>query len=381
MDRIKHYINGLEKEIYKNFEDIVNINSFSQNIEGLEKVASKLQSIALNNGIKLDKIYSPKKERPHLVFNEELEKDFYAIIGHFDTVHSPKSGFLKISEKEGCYFGPGTNDMKSGIIVAIYSLIILQKLYPDKKLPIKLLFNSDEEIGSYDSWDIMVKEFCQAKGGFIFEPGRMDGYSIVTARKGGISIDIDIEGKAAHAGVEPQKGINAITAAAEIILKLNKLNDYQNGITLGCNVINGGIVKNTVAPFCKIGVDIRYVKKEQYQQIMKDFEKVLFEPNSVEAKVSYTIEHQRPPFEKTPASKKLYKLYKQTADEIGMECNETATGGGSDANILSDCGVPCLDGLGAVGNFSHTKKEFTVKETIPKKIELFVKFMEKLIEQ
>jgi glutamate carboxypeptidase len=270
--------------------------------------------------------------------------------------------------------------MKSGLIVALYSLIILQKIYPKEKLPIKILFNSDEEIGSYDSWDIITNEFCKARAGFVFEPGRMiDGYSIVTARKGGISIDIEIEGKAAHAGVEPQNGINAITAAAKIILKLNKLNDFENGITVGCNVINGGIVKNTVAPYCKIGVDVRYVKKEQYQQIMKDIEKILYEPNSEGAKVSYVIEHQRPPFEKTDASKKLYQLYKKIADEIGIECNEVATGGGSDANILSDCGVPCLDGLGAIGNFSHTKKEFTIKETIPKKIEHTVKFMEQLL--
>ncbi len=378
-DRVVKYIKELEKEIYKDFEDLVNINSFSQNIEGLERVAHTLQAIGLKHGIKLDKVYSPKKERPHLIFNKELERDFYALIGHFDTVHSLESGFLNIQERDGIYYGPGTNDMKSGLIVALYSLAILKKLYPNRNLPIKILFNSDEEIGSYDSLDIMKNEFSKAKAGFVFESCRVDGYSIVTARKGGISLDIDIKGKAAHAGVEPQKGINAITTAAKIILKLNRLNDFKNGITLGCNVIQGGIVKNTVAPFCKIGVDIRYVKKEQYRQIMKDFENILYEPNDEGTEISYTIEHQKVPLEKTPASQELYKLYKQTADEIGIKCNETATGGGSDANILSDFGVPCLDGLGAVGNFSHTTKEFTIKESIPKKIEHFVKFIEKLI--
>ncbi len=379
-EEIDLFLKNESDSIFKNFENIVNINSFSQNLEGIQSVYDYLKNLGEKHNITLKEKYSTKRARPHLMFQDELEQDFFAFIGHVDTVHPPKSDFNSIKESDGRYIGPGTNDMKSGVIVALYSLILLKKLFPDKTLPIKALFNSDEEIGSFDSKEIIEKSFKNALAGFVFEPGRLPGYKIVTSRKGVFNMVVNITGKPSHAGVDPEGGINAISAACEIIGKLNKLNDFEAGTTIGCNVISGGVAVNVVAPFCKIDVDGRYLTKESGKKLLESIDKILKEPNSVGAKVEYEIPHLRPPFEKSPESEELYKKYKAVCDELGVECDETTTGGGSDANFLSSMGVPSLDGLGAVGDFSHTKKEFTIKRTILEKIKITTFFMSKLME-
>ncbi len=374
------FLKNESDNIFKNFENIVNINSFSNNIEGIKKVYDYLTDISEGYGIKLKEIYSSKKVRPHLMYQRDLNENFYALIGHVDTVHPPQSDFDHIIEKDGHYIGPGTNDMKSGIIVALYSLILLQKIYPDRKLPIKILFNSDEEIGSFDSKEIIQSEFKNALAGFVFEAGRLPGNQIVTGRKGVFNIDINIEGKPSHAGVAPQNGINAISAACEIIQKLHQLNNFEKGTTIGCNIIKGGVAVNVVAPFCKIEVDGRFVTQNDGNEVLKKIDEILKRPNSVGAKVNYEIPHLRPPMERSKKGEELYHKYKEVSNSLGIECSETSTGGGSDANFLSAMGIPALDGLGAVGNYSHTKKEFTIKNSITDRIKIFTMFMNGLIE-
>lgn len=380
-DKITHLLESYKEQIYTDFEKIVNINSFSSNAKGIEEMSQALQDLAKNIDVDLKLIYSKEKLRPHLIYGDEQKDNFYAVIGHFDTVHSPESDFTKYIEKDGLISGPGTNDMKSGLVVALYSLAILQKLFPKQQLPIKALFNSDEEIGSYDSKEIIYNVFSGAKAGFVFEPGRLENNSIVTGRKGIFGLLIDIEGKPSHAGVAPWNGINAIVEAARIVTELEGLNDYDNGISVGCNTIEGGIAANVVAPRCKIGVDARYVAPEQKTLLENQISKILEQPTETGAKVSYEILHGRPPLVKTEASEALYYKYRAVSESLSITCGELATGGGSDANYLSAMGIPVIDAVGAVGDGSHTKKEYTIKGSVLDRIKIFCILMSKEMQE
>ena len=368
------------EDIYTDFEKIVNINSFTANNEGIQKVLSELVEIGEKLDIPLSKVYSSKKARPHLMYGKEKSSDYFAFIGHFDTVHPPTSDFQTMTEDDDKLKGPGANDMKAGLIVALYSFYILKKLYPNRELPFKLFFNSDEETGSPDSQEIIQKEFQNAKAAFIFEPGRPNG-EIVTARKGIASLDIEVLGKPAHSGVEPWNGINSILASCEIVEKLEALNDYDKGIIVGCNEINGGIARNVVPPNTKITVDIRFSTMEQQKKLFDDIEKILNSKTKVGASVKYDLHINRPPLEKSKESDRLAKIYMNIAHSLDIKCEEIATGGGSDGNFLSAMGIPVVDGLGAVGNFSHTKKEFIYKESLIYRIKIFVLFMSQLLNE
>ncbi len=369
----------LKSDIYNDFKNIVNINSFTTNLDGIKKVEKELKDIANRLDISLETIYSSQKTRPHLMYGKDLKEDYYAFIGHFDTVHPPQSDFQTMSEVDGLLKGPGTNDMKAGLIVSLYSFYILKSLYPNQDLPFKIFFNSDEEVGSPDSQEILESEFRGAKAAFIFEPGRPNG-EIVTSRKGIGSLEIEVIGKPAHSGVEPWNGINSILGACEIIQKLEALNDYEKGIIVGCDEINGGIAKNVVPAYTKIIVDIRFSTIEQQRKLFNDIEEILTSKNSVGATVKYNLELNRPPLQKSQESDELAKLYMNIAHSLDIKCEEIATGGGSDGNFLSAMGIPVVDGLGAVGNFSHTKKEFIYKESLMYRIKIFVLFMSQLLD-
>lgn len=369
--------NSLSNEIYNNLELLVNTNSFTANLDGNIKVANMLIDMAKEHDIKLDMVYSSKKQRPHLMFGKDLKKDYCAIIGHFDTVHPPKSGFDTMIYKDDFIIGPGTNDMKAGVIIALYSLVVLKKLYPNKDIPIKLLFNSDEEIGSLDSRELIENEFKEARAGFVFEPGRIKDFSIVTSRKGISSLDIKLIGKPAHSGSAPWDGANAIIGATKLIKKLEKLNNYEKGLIVGCNEIKGGIARNVVAPICEIGVDVRYETSAQRKKLIKKIENILTSYRQTGIKVEYSLLNKRPPFVSSEENQQLFKKYQEASSQYGVECNQASAGGVSDANFLSAMSIPTLDGLGAFGDYCHTKKEFILKESLMKKIEIFTYFFEK----
>ena len=375
LKEITEVLAHFETQIYEDFERIVNINSFSDNPKGISEVHDALLEIAQQIGVSLETVYSKEKKRPHLSYNKMLEKDFYAMVGHFDTVHPPQSDFQTMWEDGDKLRGPGTNDMKSGVIVALYSLSILQTLFPKTTLPLKALFNSDEEIGSLDSEAIIRDIFVGAKAGFVFEPGRLEGNSVVTARKGIFGMVIEIIGKPAHSGVEPWNGINAIVEASHIVIALEALNDYDNGISVGCNKIEGGIAANVVAPHCTLMLDARYIKPEQEAILVQAIETILKAPTVTGATIQYSIKHGRPPLVKTEASGALYQSYRAVSESLGIACGEMATGGVSDANYLSNMGIPVIDAVGAVGDNSHTKQEYIIKHSILDRIKIFTLLM------
>ncbi len=380
IDNIDKLLEKYSSQMYLDLEEIVNINSFTTNIDGIKKASKSLISIAKKHDICLETVFSSKKSRPHLMYGDEKRKDYFAFIGHYDTVHTPASDFNRYVEDNDLIRGPGTNDMKAGVIVALYSLVILKKLYPNEDIPIKILFNSDEEIGSLDSQEIIESQFIGAKAGFVFEPGRPNG-EIVTQRKGIATLDIEVLGKPAHSGVAPWDGINSLLVSCDIVKKLEELNDYKKGIIVGCNQLSSGVARNVVPAYSKIVVDVRFEAMNQKEVLFRKIEDILNEKNSLGAKIKYDLKLNRPPLEKCSEAIKIAKLYRSTSEELGYKCDEISTGGGSDGNFLSAMGIPTIDGLGAIGDFSHTKKEYIKKESLIYRTKIFVLFIIKLMQK
>ncbi|MCF6265942.1 MAG: M20/M25/M40 family metallo-hydrolase [Desulfuromusa sp.] len=370
-------------EIYANLERLVNMNSFSTNISGLHAVSDILTDIASKHGIVLDKKISAEDsaQRPHLIYKNKQRDDYYAFIGHFDTVHPPDSDFNKLLKDGENWIGPGVNDMKNGVLIALYTLIILKELMPLEKIPLKILFNSDEEISSPTSSNIIKAELKNAKAGFVFESGRVPGDMIVTSRKGVIGLDIDVSGKPSHAGESPSTGINAIVDAATIIGKLNSLNSTATGVSIQCTEISGGTARNVVPDRCKIGVDIRVPTLQKQDKLLEEINHLLKKQDVVSSQIEYTIKIKRPPFVKTEKSARLIDSYLRIASDLGFPIEETSSGGVSDANNLSSFGVPVIDGLGALGNYPHTKKEYMIKQSLMDRLIIFSSFFYELIQE
>lgn len=383
MVKIREIAEKYSNEMYDNLERLVNANSFSANISGLHSVSDQLSDIAKGHGIELNKRISADDptRRPHLVYENKQRDDYYAFIGHFDTVHPPDSDFNKLIENGESWVGPGVNDMKNGLLIALYTLVILKELLPLEQIPLKILFNSDEEISSPVSKHIIAAELKNAKGGFVFESGRMPGDMIVTTRKGVIGLDIDVIGKPSHAGESPSTGVNAIVDAATIIDKLNSLNGVAAGVSIQCTEITGGTARNVVPDRCHVGVDIRVPDLEKQAQTLKDIAHLLEDENLVNSQIQYKINIKRPPFVKTEKSDKLIRKYINKASDLGFQIQETSSGGVSDANNLSSFGVPVIDGLGALGRFPHTKKEFMVKQSLLDRLVIFSSFFYELIQE
>jgi glutamate carboxypeptidase len=170
MVNIREIAERYSEEIYANLEKLVNINSFSTNIAGLNSLSDALAAIADSHGIVLERkiVAEDPTRRPHLLYANEQRDDYYAFIGHFDTVHPPESDFNQLVKNGEHWIGPGVNDMKNGLLIALYTLIILKQLMPLEEIPLKILFNSDEEISSPVSKDIIETELRNARGGFVF---------------------------------------------------------------------------------------------------------------------------------------------------------------------------------------------------------------------
>ncbi len=381
MASIEELVKKYSVEIYADLEKLVNINSFSTNTPGLHILSEVLLDIAEKHGIQFEKKFVGEDDAgpPHLLYTNKNRDDYYAFIGHFDTVHPPESDFNQLVKDGEKWIGPGVNDMKNGLLIALYTLVILKDLMPLEKIPLKILFNSDEERSSLTSRYIIEEELRDATGGFVFESGRLPGDMIVTRRKGLMGLDVELFGKPSHAGEAPLAGINAIVDAAVIVEKLNRLNNASEGVSLHCTEINGGIARNVVPDYCRVGADIRVPDRVKQEELIKKIDQLLSDKNFVNSQIEYKINIKRDPFLRTDKSARLIEKYINTASSLGFQIRETSSGGGSDANNLSSYGVPVIDGLGALGDFPHTKKEFMVKKSLLDRLIIFSSFFYELI--
>jgi glutamate carboxypeptidase len=287
------------------------------------------------------------------------------LIGHLDTVFDPgTAGERPFAIADGIARGPGVTDMKGGLLAGLYALKAL--IGQLGGLPFeRLVFvaNPDEEIGSPTSTPHIRAIAQNTDVTLVLESARANG-DIVSSRKGILDLRITVTGRAAHAGVEPEKGRSAILEAARIVGGLHALNGRWPGVTVNVGVISGGTRPNVVAERCSLQVDVRGVTRAELEAAEAEIRRIAEATVVQDTSVEFEPMARWWPMEKLPRSARLVEHAKAVAEGLGFAISDAATGGASDANSTSGMGVPSLDGLGPVGGNDHAPAEYLEVESI-----------------
>jgi glutamate carboxypeptidase len=291
------------------------------------------------------------------------------ILGHLDTVY-PLGTLAKMPFRiaKQRAWGPGTFDMKAGLVLALFAVAALQaaRLQPRKRLV--FLWNSDEEIGSQTSRGEIEREARQSDAVLVLEPAYGRDGCLKTARKGVGTAELVVTGRAAHAGIDPSAGVNAVHELALQIGRLMKMNDRRRGITVQTTVVAGGTASNVVPEHARAKIDIRYSHLADAPKIDRRLQSL--RPILNDARIEMRGGVNRPPLERTHAVVKLFHHARELMRAMNVPLEEASTGGGSDGNFTSALGVPTLDGLGAVGNGAHSVDEHVVIRSLPERAAL-----------
>ena len=290
-------------------------------------------------------------------------------LGHLDTVYPLGTlANMPFRVSGGRAWGPGAFDMKAGIVQALFAVDALRalKLRPRKRLV--FFWNSDEEIGSHSSRKLIEAEARRSDAVFVCEPSLGPDGRLKTARKGVGTAEIIVTGRSAHAGIEPERGVNAVHEIALQIARLMKMNDLRRGITVQATVIDGGTVSNVVPDRARAEVDIRYARLADSSPLNRKLHAL--RPILRGARVEVCGGINRPPLERTAAVAKLFAHAKSLARQMGISLDEASTGGGSDGNFTAALGIPTLDGLGAVGDGAHSPREHVLIRALPERAAL-----------
>jgi glutamate carboxypeptidase len=290
------------------------------------------------------------------------------VLGHLDTVYSLGTlGRMPFRLSRGRAYGPGVFDMKGGLVIALYAIDALAEsgLAPQKR--IVFLWTSDEEIGSGTSRAAIEREARRSDAVLVLEPALgLDG-RVKTARKGVGEIEIVATGRAAHAGLNPEEGVNAIEEIALQITRFSRWNQASRGITVNAGVIEGGTRTNVVPEEARVLVDVRAMHAKDMRALERKFRAL--RPILRGAKLQIRGGFNRPPMERKNAAA-LYATARGLAEKMGILLGEACAGGGSDGNFTAALGVQTLDGLGAVGEGAHSPKENISIRALPERAAL-----------
>ncbi len=287
------------------------------------------------------------------------------LIGHLDTVFDPGTAAARPFRIDvGIAYGPGVTDMKSGLLLGLYALKAI--IGERGGLPFeRLVFvaNPDEEIGSPTSTPHIREIAAGMNAALVLECARANG-DIVSSRKGILDIRLRVNGRAAHAGVEPEKGRNAILEAARIVTELHELNGRWPGVTVNVGVIDGGTRPNVVPDQCTLAVDVRAVARDALETAEAEVRRIAAATGVPDTTVEFEAMARWWPMEKLAASGRLVDHARAVAHALGFEINDAATGGASDANTTAGMGIASLDGLGPIGGNDHSPAEYLEIDSI-----------------
>jgi glutamate carboxypeptidase len=378
MMQIKDFLTSHYQNYLTDLAALVNVDCGTHNKAGVDWVATWLAKRCKEWGWEVER-------RPQEKYGDNVIARWRGhgsgrlmLIGHTDTVYPDGVAAQRPLKFEGAkILGPGTCDMKGGLLNGIYAMRALQQNGFDQFGEIIFFFNSDEEIGSPASQHEYTKVVKDCEAALVLEAGRANG-DIVSARKGVAHYMLKVKGKSAHAGVEPEKGANAILELSHQIIAAHKLNGIYNGVTVNAGIIGGGTRANVVPEEAAAHLDIRVVDPEGWRVISEAIEKLKDTITVKGTSVEIEGEANFPPMAKNKAGAFLTELAQQAAREVGFEIKDAATGGASDANMIAGVGIPVLDGLGPVGGLDHSPHEYIEAESIVPRTALLAELIQKI---
>jgi glutamate carboxypeptidase len=295
-------------------------------------------------------------------------------LGHADTVWPMGTlHAMPFREADGRLWGPGVLDMKAGIAFFLFAARTLRDLEIPVPHKVLLQVNSEEEAGSESSRALTEKNAVRSHAVLVLEPGTGLSGKLKTARKGVGDFTVTVRGKASHAGVDFESGASAIVELARQIERIAGFVDLKRGITVNPGVISGGTRSNVIAAEAAAEVDIRIRRLKDAAGLERKFRSL--RPIDKRCTVEVTGGLNRPPMERTAGIVRLFRIAKELGRELGVELEESLTGGGSDGNFTAAMGVPTLDGLGAVGEGAHAVNESILVDRIADRTALLAKLL------
>jgi len=359
-----------EPAFLADLERLVNLDCGSFTRDGVNEVATWTAGFLARLGGEVTRHADPDGvlgDTVEAVFRGEPGGPRALLIGHLDTVF-PEGTVAErpFAVRDDIATGPGVTDMKSGLLTLLYGLeaALAAGRLPFERLTV--IANPDEEIGSPVSTPHIERVARESDVAFSLECARANG-DIVSSRKGTADYVITVNGRAAHAGVEPEKGRSAILAAAHLVIGLHGLNGRWPGVTCNVGVIEGGIRPNVVAERTVVEVDVRAMDRTAMEAADVAIRAIAAAPAVANVTIDVDLRHRHWPMEKLPRSRRLVALAQGLAAGLGFEVRDTATGGASDANTTAGLGVPSLDGLGPIGGMDHSPGEWLdVKSIVPR---------------
>lgn len=372
---IEHFQSRLSESLAL-LGELVRIESPTQDRERCEQMARKVVEVLAECGASVTLVPSPAGA--HVLaewdFGAAAERRAVMLLGHFDTVW-PAGTIAKrpFQIRERKAYGPGVFDMKASIAMIAQVARAFADLGRKPSHPLRVLLTCDEESGSASSRELIESEAARSNAVLVLEPC-LPGGVLKTARKGVARFDMEIRGRAAHAGVEPEKGLSAVEELARQILRLHSLTDHQRGISVNVGVARGGTLSNVIAAEAFAQIDARFAAMEDFERVTESITSSKPFLQGAEVRIVHTV--SRPPLVRTEKTLKLFAAAQAAGRDLGMDLAEGSTGGGSDGNFTAALGVPTLDGLGIDGRGAHADHEHILVDEFPRRSALLFRLLE-----
>jgi len=373
------YFEERREQIIDTIRQLVEVESPTEDKQAVDRLGSLLAG-------RFEKIGGHAKFHRTPNFGDHLQVDFSGkrrgkpvlLLGHLDTVYP--LGALKtmpFHAGDGRLYGPGAFDMKSGIAFMLHAIEALRAWHGDElPSPVTVLLVSDEEVGSDTSRKITENLAQKSEAVLVLEPAQGLKGAVKTARKGVGEYGLTVTGKAAHSGLDFEKGESAIIELAKQVLAISKLVDVKRGVTLNVGTIQGGTRTNVIPGQAGAVLDVRVARMKDGAEIDRKLRKL--KPFNRKCKLEIKGGINRPPMERTAGIVTLYKKASEIAKQLGWKLEEAAVGGGSDGNFTAGLGIPTLDGLGGVGEGAHASHESVLISELPRRTALLAVLIESL---
>jgi glutamate carboxypeptidase len=353
----------------KLLEELVNVNTHTSNLPGVNRAQDRIEQFFSQLGLGVERENIPGCGDLLIARSAESVKKPVLLLGHIDTVHPLDSSFTTFVRDGERITGPGVLDMKGGLVVILWSLYVLKQHDLLRYIPLTVMVNSDEEIGSAGSRTHIEREAKAARAALVFEWGRTKD-AIILRRKGVCIYEVIVRGRSAHSGNAHRSGANAIVQLAHTVGLISALTDYDRGLTVNVGLLQGGTAVNTVPDLASARFDVRAQHSEDFEVMRAKLAAIVDEIIVPGTSIELRELSSTPPMTETAESRRLFESFRDAAQLANFSYDEYpgVIGGGSDANRTSAVGTPTIDGLGPFGDFAHSESEFIEVQSLTRKI-------------
>lgn len=370
------YVDQNRSEMFELLRRLVCIQSGTYNKPGVDRVGDALLQAVGELPVRIKRIRNEGHGDLLILSSGPVtETGAILLVGHMDTVFPADTQFNWYREDEVKAYGPGVIDMKGGLVEAVFALKALDSSGALARIPLRVIFNPDEEIGSPVSGGIIAEEARKSALALVLEGGGLNG-DVVTGRKGRLGLEIHARGRAGHAA-KPQAGkSSAILALARKVVDIEALNDVFPGVTVNVGCIKGGTAPNSVPEAAMATIDIRFDSEQAIADVKAKLGEIVNRIDAPGTTSSLIEVGNRPLMAASDRNKNLFRIAREAGERLGIPVREEFRPGTSDASIIAATGTPVLDGLGPIGEDGHSDREYMIKDSLVARTKLLISIIE-----